>query len=127
MREVMHPVKPAEELRVMHQAMRPVEVRVVQENRAGDAQPKPRPAILRKRPVELGVATPSGHDRGPSNRAKYYHRHGGITHLAPDLLGLRKTRHDLAMEPAALEEPVAKQPGDSRPKDIPERQRDGGA
>src|SRR5678816_3789487 len=87
-RKMMYPVKPAEELPVMHQPMGPIEVRIVEKNRADDAQPEPGPAVLRDGPVELHVAVARGNSGNARNSSEDHHRKGGVAHLAPDFARL---------------------------------------
>jgi len=74
-RKVMHAVEQREEPPVMHQPMGPIEVGVVQENRADHASEKPAQAALGNLPVHLGVTGPGQRDGPRAHGAEDHQRH----------------------------------------------------
>ena len=122
----MDPVEEREEPPMMHQPMRPIEISIMQENRARDASKEPSPAVIGEFPVHLGPAQPCRSDRRGPDQTEDHEGQEGVTDFSEDIRRQRETGDDLTVEPSSPEQPVGEHPRKSSEQEIAETDLDRG-
>ena len=111
----MHPMEEAKEPAVVHEAVGPIEVGVVQEDRANDAEPEPSAAMGAEVEVHPRPAVARGDGGDGANQTEDDEGERRIADLPPDLGGFRQPRRMIfRRSQRLLENHVAKKPRGAR-------------
>ena len=95
-RFMMQPVKPFEHARMVHQAMRPIEIGIVKHDGHGQTEGAVKPAVIREIRVNERPAVRHRDVDEDAVERKDERREKRIEYLAPDRMGRREARLDLA-------------------------------
>ena len=115
---MVHAMEEAEQLRVMDEPVRPVEVRVMHEDDHDDAAPEPAPAVVVDLGVDLRPAEFLEREGAAADQAIDDDRQARPHRLAPHVRAGGHLLDDLAVMQPAAEEHVAEQPRDPGEGDI---------